>query len=364
MLIAQYYSKKNFSCFESWRGFLAIVVSLAHCIQIFIFPHVGVNSLGSLIVGSIANFAVVIFFLISGILVSYSGIQLVKNNEFDFLGFFKNRFTRIYPPLIFMLFLVVVLEWLHLYINGTNVIVQLNQELYIARDSFEVSEMDLLNTFFMHLPGVSQVNGPVWSLCIEWWIYLAFMFFLCIIYTKTLFFKFVFSVLMLGMFKVSYDIYGGRSIFYIAVWCIGALYTLYIRMASDRLMLSRIFACMFFLIYIFAFGLEGLLVGSSDWRHYGFLQVFIALAFLDALTTINLGSFFRWVGGFSYSLYILHFPLFLFLFSLSHSYFINGFFAFSISLIAFVFAIGVAFFSSKLTENRIYYRNLLRSKTL
>ena len=66
------YSAKELSAMESWRGLSAYYVFLYHVIEIFIFPITGDKGVGVDILTTLSTLALLVFFLLSGMLISYS----------------------------------------------------------------------------------------------------------------------------------------------------------------------------------------------------------------------------------------------------------------------------------------------------
>ena len=83
MLIGTKYSASDLENLEAWRGLLSVLVLIAHLNQAFIYPIVGLGSYVAIINGTIANISVLCFFVLSGMLISYSGMNLTKQGVFD-----------------------------------------------------------------------------------------------------------------------------------------------------------------------------------------------------------------------------------------------------------------------------------------
>ncbi len=93
---------------DSIRGLSAIIVVLGHVYQAMIFPVLGGTMLP---IGFFTQFAVMMFFSLSGFLVGISIFNNIKRNNGFFVGqYFRDRLVRIYPPL-FIATLIMILLW-------------------------------------------------------------------------------------------------------------------------------------------------------------------------------------------------------------------------------------------------------------
>src|SRR5260221_7261531 len=112
------YSPDDLKKLEWWRGFLAFIVFLSHIAQIVWFPVVGIKGIFPSLCSGLANISVVFFFVLSGILISYSAMNLCDGNSFNWKKYFINRFSRIYPSLIAILTLCIFLVLLFPLLNN------------------------------------------------------------------------------------------------------------------------------------------------------------------------------------------------------------------------------------------------------
>ena len=94
--------------FDMWRGGSALVVAVAHMIQVFApaFP-VALRSVASALAGA----AVMIFFVISGFFI-YKSISQHWQDEVNWRSYIKARVNRIYPPFVFCIFFTIWLYYL------------------------------------------------------------------------------------------------------------------------------------------------------------------------------------------------------------------------------------------------------------
>lgn len=78
--------------------------------QLITITH-GVQGIGLLKLGDyIGSFALMFFFLISGLLISYSTFRYMRSDTYNFKDYFARRVSRIYPNLMLVLILVIFID--------------------------------------------------------------------------------------------------------------------------------------------------------------------------------------------------------------------------------------------------------------
>ena len=174
---------------DSYRWILAIFVFIVHIISINIYPLIGSTWYFQVICWMIWNFSVLIFFLLSWILISHSAFSLTENKIFHWKKYLINRISRILPAYFFALLLSCFLLILFIIITGSAEISIFWNEQYIAREIIGFSILDFIFSIFLLPSWVLNINGPLWSLYIEWWLYIVFMFLLMWVYAKNLKYK-------------------------------------------------------------------------------------------------------------------------------------------------------------------------------
>lgn len=166
------------------RGFSAFIVVFAYAFQIFISPYWYPRypdpdrTFGWFLFQYIGEFGVMIFFSLSGYLI-YQTVKnnIVLNNCFNYKQFALSRFVRLWPPLAFSLFLVLMIHFLFLllgirrgggFYNGPRNLCS-TQRVFI-------DWVDILGSAFFVNTIVNGVlspvlNGPLWSVAFEFWFY-------------------------------------------------------------------------------------------------------------------------------------------------------------------------------------------------
>jgi peptidoglycan/LPS O-acetylase OafA/YrhL len=132
------------------------------------------------------NIAVLIFFLLSGFLITYSTVRRkLTDNSYGFIHYFADRFSRIYTSFIPSIIFVLIIDLISK---------SLNPALYSFSSAFNMTTFigNILMfqdySIFSLLPYKSVTSfgsaRPFWTLAIEWWIYLSFGYLLLVIFKK------------------------------------------------------------------------------------------------------------------------------------------------------------------------------------
>lgn len=361
------YSESELKNLDWWRGFLAFVVFISHLLQIIWFPVTGIENTLRDIFASLANISVVCFFVLSGILVSYSAENLSAGNYFNWKKYLSNRVTRIYPSLILILMICALLAFLFPILNnGSRIIQPVLSDKYMPRNEFVTDAKSLIRSFFMLHSNIKKINGPVWSLVIEWWLYISGMFFFIAIkegsgsYRK--YAGFIFSVLVLWL---AYYGFGFKVIPYIIIWYAGCFYTIYLRKQK------KIFTALFYIapgcliIITLMGGLKELNIVKAHDVIYGVVQVIFSVLFMKIAFSYSGKYIFISMAKYSYTLYILHFTIILFIWAVLRPYVKNDFYSLMAeSTGVFIVVLLLSKYTARITEDKYFFRQLIEKKFL
>jgi peptidoglycan/LPS O-acetylase OafA/YrhL len=171
------------------------------------------------------NIAVLIFFLLSGFLITYSTVRKILNGgNYSFSHYFADRFSRIYTAFIPSLIFVLILDLIS---------ISLDPALYSYTQAFDiktfVGNLFMLQDYpLFHFASSFIVTSfgsarPFWTLAIEWWIYLSFGYLLLVILKKN---KASFlNILVLSFFSVVpiFNLIIGRGNGLTTYWLFGSL---------------------------------------------------------------------------------------------------------------------------------------------
>ena len=298
---------------------------------------------------ALGGVAVLLFFVLSGLLICYSTLNKVGNPSYRFRNFFVDRFSRIYSGLVPALLIGAVIAVV-IYITNYSYFVYLcsmqstpslltfGMTLAMLQ-RFPVAFFNSLLLPFglsFPLPSVTPFgfNGILWTLAVEWWIYMVFgwllMGSLALISRQNrskaynvLFFvvAVALSLILVGLLQEFSSV--------IIVWFVGALMMLAISSEAVRSKLSRSLAARG-LVALFVLALasaifSGYTAFAWSGQYYDVflglqlsLFVFAGVLFLNG----NKGGLsskwllnkrvVKWVtvgAGFSYTLFLTHYPI-------------------------------------------------------
>lgn len=314
-------SNNNIKFLDFLRGFASLIVLFSHSYQIIIAP-VNHSLIG--IIGLIAQFSVMVFFVLSGFLISNSISKLLTSTSYSSLPkfflfsiYFKKRVNRIYPPLIFSLFFTFIIYLIFKFTYNSSGFFLYNYN-FVARDGVLLDFQSFIVSFFF-LNGfiVNNIssNASLWSLPYEFWYYIILGVVL-IFFSRLSFFIGLIILFSLSVFKISFFIY-------FLVWLSGCIIAI---IHNNNRSISTYFFYVFALLLTITFALSCFYILSSfDANHPSDLpgKIIVLFNFFSGLSfslllyflikrnfSINI-PFLINSSHYSYTLYLIHFPVIL-----------------------------------------------------
>jgi peptidoglycan/LPS O-acetylase OafA/YrhL len=327
---------KTSEIMDTLRGVSALVVACVHAYQVFLIPYFGLGSPSHVITGLLATHAVTTFFVASGFMICISVFRhRDSDGSFQSRAFAEARILRIYPPLIAALLLTISVYFVitGLGLHGAESY-RLGGEVDVVRERVTFEWDSLPSTFFLlygtfpNAPAPIGMDGPLWTLGFEWWFYvLAFVFArlwngltlstivpfaagVWIVLTNHDVFFIWFLVIWLGGFVLGGAYLSGvlfrisrRGLVLLALAVIATAVLVGRKYLITDLLDpfgsphgKRIWACVGLLI---AVGIASAIRAQRDWR---------------------IPSWITGLSAFSYTLYVIHYPLVLLAYSLLHPF--------------------------------------------
>ena len=260
------------------------------------------------------NIAVVIFFILSGFVISYSLGRKSHRNDYDFPHYFVDRFVRIYAAFIPVLIFIVAIDLFSQSING---------DLYKYGEAFNARTF-IYNLFmfqdypqFQNYPLVNVATSfgsarPLWTVAIEWWIYL---------FVGVLFFAFknrsknVFVYFFIALLSIVpiYNLIGGRGNGLTLYWVYGVIiYYIFKCAILKNISLAKLFIMMMIIIVMACHRVMGTL---QEYDHLFALYLAGIIILLVEISTrfdfknivVRASTF---LASYSYSLYLIHYSIF------------------------------------------------------
>lgn len=356
MVQYQAFTKRFSQQLESLRGISAIVVLFTHCFQAFIAPF---DQTIYPLIRLLGQSAVMMFFVLSGYLIGHS---IQKNihlfGRFNIWHYLKQRCKRILPPFIFALALTALLYVLAPLYFASQSHAFVHDFGLMIRNSYDINLTDFIGTaFFLNgfITSTVSANAALWSLSYEVWFYILAI---CIplAHQKNMIIALVASALLVGLAYLNIQFF-----FYFLVWLAAFLLSFQsIRsLISAQLdILQHIFiglalciACFDF--YQFHYVYMGQFYSTENFTWF---NVCVGLAICCWLARLHQNKTdyaapLPQTAHYSYTLYVTHFPLLLFIMGVFPQTLSNGIFGGLISLImVMIILIGVAKFLAYFLE--------------
>ncbi|MDB4927006.1 acyltransferase [Mucilaginibacter sp.] len=248
--------------------------------------------------------AVILFFIISGFVIHLKQARSSPKaafTNFKTLNYLFKRILRIYPTLLLSFFVTWFLDVLLSNINHQPIPAS---DAYTFRTFFE-------NLFLIPSGHIWGSNGPMWSLRHEWFFYLMYPLLLLLDTVKPALSIIVCLILFLSYtYNITIPLID-QAAYTLLIWWTGALLA---NAYANRQNNSLLRLCMLLTLPGF---IVSVLIPYGPFHDLacGFLFVgMIAIILNNKLPPVNsLVNRFSFLGYFSYSIYILHFPMVLFL---------------------------------------------------
>lgn len=295
----------RFSAFlDGMRFFAAFFVLLFHC-----------NN------SAVAGYeAVIVFFVLSGFLVAPSVIESVAKGTWSWRSYLLKRLTRIYIVLVPAILCNWLIVWLGRSIRpGYDP--DANMSLYAL-----VGNLLFLQKTSINVP-IFGHNLPLWSLSFEFWYYLLFPCMLLSIKSKGSLQKAGYAIASLLIFLLV-----GKTIaLYFIIWLTGLiLYFLFQKFEGQAKRPSAIKVLFFLVLLLCVMHLNYFFYGVAHPSNSLCIKffndlviaclliyfVFLVGVHINCLPATSSQRFAIWktLSGFSYSLYMTHYPIMIFLF--------------------------------------------------
>lgn len=309
------------------RGAAALVVAAAHMWQVFLYPldkETGVFN----VLGGLACWSVATFFALSGILIAWSIKRRSEDGGFDFYDFMAARVLRIYPPLVASVLVtigvVLIIQGFELY--GSENYLWPGDEAF-AREKAELEWSAVWTTLALTynlVPGhrFLSFNGPLWSLSYEFWLYvLAGL--SCAAWLNRAWYAAIGAVvLIVMMFVVAHPTppFWSVSAVWWAGFAVGWFWPAIERIQRRFIVLLRV-GLIVTAVAVAGADLQEFLIGGYVGTRQNTFYVLFSGAILCVVALMMMSDVTPWqwlikTGAFSYTLYLIHFPLLMLMLSL------------------------------------------------
>jgi peptidoglycan/LPS O-acetylase OafA/YrhL len=309
---------RSLSAFLDCLRWVSALAVLAGHIRAFVFlPYPQLQSPGVLLkvfywTTGFGHQAVLVFFVLSGFLVGGGVVDKIRSDRFHWTDYLSNRLSRLYPVLIAALLLGWGLDYFGCrYLNSAGLYTVPGPEVVIGVIDYNASQRTNPTTLLTNLSMLQGIHGttfgtnsPLWSLSMEFWYYLLFPVAAIFVGTRT----------WRGLFRWNTVLFVGLIVglpmkfyAYFLIWLMGVAAAaipvplrralpwgalLFAALASSRIGIGNVYAC-------------ELLIGFS-------CAMLISTVKNAGGFPTTLESVHRRLSGFSYTIYLFHFPVLIF----------------------------------------------------
>jgi peptidoglycan/LPS O-acetylase OafA/YrhL len=273
--------------------------------------------------------AVIVFFVISGFLVGGGALKKYFNGRYDAKDYAIHRISRIYTVLIPALLFGCMLDFIGFtYFNQSMIYTNAVQSPIsdvIANNvttEFLIGNVLMLQGLFVPVLGS---NGPLWSLAFEWWYYCIFWAILGIASSSSMARRLVYGAFVLA----SIILLPTKLLLWFLLWLMGVAlawagsFKLKIHPILGLLVFGGVLVCVRLSYRLVDFpGQEPLYI--AFFRDFAVaIGCFVLLVSLSRIQSFRLGSanFHSTMTDFSYTTYLVHFPMLTVLGAFVHDYF-------------------------------------------
>lgn len=354
------------------RGLAATYVVIAHLYQVFYARFWGPDALIIKLINFVGTIGIQLFFVMSGYVITHSLLtNLLRNGKLDIKDYTLKRLTRIYPPFTVVLAFCWLLAPLIMLISpSSSITFGQPADLYVIRHALDndiqqfIANFLMLNTILLPIETIPH-NGPLWSLAIETWCYIAAMLSAMILsglYRKT-------SIIVLSaiiLFQLNQ-----RNIDFLAylLWFSFGSFIYFLEHSTFTFRISArplvAGACISITVLILSVNPQLVLKNGTLSCHA--LQLFIVSSFILCLLANfrhppDCLSGFEALGKFSLTLYIFHFPILLLSYQITLHYIGDEryYLYTAASAASFIVIIMATLFIAPFLENQRFFLNILR----
>lgn len=291
--------------------------------------------------GNIAHISVLLFFFLSGFVIFFSlDSRFKKAAKIDipfFKGYFKSRFLRIYPPLIGVFCLIIILKLI------------VKAYYRVLPNEFMFSYQDLLSYLLMFKVSLGLINAPLWSLIIEWWFY--FLGFLIFYFSKKKFLNKIFGLILIYLVLIKFLVsLNSNIVTYFLFWISGSLYY-YFKLHYYR----KVFMYISITSFIYTFFFINILGKEIDLEHDFIVHFMVIFSFVGFIFYFPPNKILVFLSKFSYSIYIIHYPIFVFI---KLFFFKEKIESWGLIFLIFIFTLMFSYLFSLIFENKTFFKTI------
>lgn len=288
----------------------------------------------------VGDLGVIVFFILSGFLISYSAIKKKEKNNYQFIDYVSDRLFRIYVPYIPALILVFMIDFYVINnVRNSEYLEYFNLKNFIA--SIFMIQQHPLGIVSDQLLGMSSLKlstfgsaRPWWTVANEWWLYMAFG---LIYFTKIN--KVTMPILLFILVVPVFNSIAGTGEGLSLIWIMMALSAfLYIKIGGNDYVDSNLLAkhkakhvlilvmlALFFMMLVRIVWISKLDPNVEytrpffyDFNFYVLMVLFLSAIFilLSRYRDARRNHIIRFMADYSYTLYLIHYSILFLLYAI------------------------------------------------
>ncbi|WP_192900812.1 acyltransferase family protein [Photorhabdus luminescens] len=267
------------------------------------------------------NISVVIFFILSGFVITYSINIKNKDGKYTFKLFFIDRFSRIYSGFVPAIIFIVLLDYTTILINssGYHYFSAFNMSTFFSNllmlQDFPINNINIFKIFepiaTVDIPTSFGSARVLWTISIEWWIYMFFGFVYFLFMNKEKF-KFTYAFLFLISIVVFLsNLFDGRGNALAIFWLLGMFGCVVYPKYKETIKDVGIKAFISFIFLFLCINRQFSVISGYD-SYFAFYLFLLMLSLLDLSNNINICKFksiIKILASYSFSLYLIHYSI-------------------------------------------------------
>ena len=334
-------NNKERELIATWKGVFVTLIAVDQICFIFYFPKFGVDHTFLYVINFLSFFSFVGLFGLT-IFNTISKLSFLQKNDFkSYFSYFLDRVFRYFPPLIFMIAVSFFLRFIILKFNllGGDISFKLSIDLFSFRDKFFFTTSDALRTLRMEGAYFVNISSPSWTIYLGWWLTILTILVALLITNNKILIK---SFCILLIYFIIHQYFNVDNYIYILVWILYSIYFMFLRLRIKDYIILLVSILIFSFVLIYNnFNYKNICNSNPILLAHLFLFIYLSFKIIKI-------DFFIKISKYSYLWFLIHSPIYLFIYSIFHSYFEN-------SLIAIVLISTFAFFFSLYFSKLIYY---------
>jgi peptidoglycan/LPS O-acetylase OafA/YrhL len=333
--------------FYYWRGLFSFVILLSHTWFVMIGPSVLEVQTIHHFFGNFARISSLFFFFTSGYFFAYNSFMKFDLSKNSFFSLIVNRFKRLYPAMILLVIFLFVLDFIFAHFNllGSTQDLFLYGDAYVAVNYVKFSYSEIIEFLTFSRVSLSKIDPPAWFIVTDVWLHLFAVFLISFLFSQKKILKIVSFFLIIAIIIFLKSINSSFMIF-LVVYILGGFFVFFLDKIKKYK--NSIFL-MGFLFFVFVQFFYGILFSKLSIPNFIVFQLFSVFIFITFFYFPPKLKFLKFISIFSYELYLFHYPILIFVFSITHQFVrFNLWLVLLVSILAIFLSLIISMFINRL----------------